>query len=140
MPTTKPRITVTLPEHVGETFRRLAALQKRSAGAVCAELLVTAHEPICRVVAILEAAADAPRQVRDGFRQAMDRAEAEAVGDAAKHLRQLDLLMGQYAEFPPANAPEPALTPVPVTRGSGHPSTSPRRARGPSSTPSKRAR
>lgn len=93
MPTIKPRITVTLPPHVGETFRRLAALQKRSAGAVCAELLEASHEPIMRVVAILEAAADAPGQVREGVRRAAEQAEFEAVGTVGKGLHQLDWIL-----------------------------------------------
>lgn len=113
MPTIKPRITVTLPAHVGETYRRLAMLQKRSAGAVCAELLEASHEPIMRVVAILEAASEAPVKVREGVKRAAEQAEFEAIGHYGKAIHQLDWLLHEVRESNPL--------PAPITKPGGKP-------------------
>lgn len=131
MPTIKPRITVTLPPHVGETFRRLAALQKRSAGAVCAELLEASHEPVMRVVAILEAATEAPLQVREGVRRAAEQAEFEAVGQVGKSLKQLDWILEEVrsesrAPGEKGKGASGTKAPKPPSRGRGRAAPNPR--------------
>ena len=116
MPTIKPRIAVTLPPHVGETYKRLAKLQGRSAASVAADLLIASHEPMCRVLAIVEAARDAPREVLDGIMLAAEETERGLVGAYSHGLQQLDLIMDgvRQPELPP-----PAANPRLVTRGSG---------------------
>lgn len=122
MPTIKPRIAVTLPPHVGETFKRIAALQGRSVAAVAAELLVSVHEPMCRTLAILEAARDAPRTVLDGLRQAAEEIERDITGVHAASLNQLDWIMEQVRNPGAAPPSDPPL----VIRGSGRPKREPR--------------
>jgi hypothetical protein len=118
MPTNKPRISVTLPPHVGETYKRMAALQGRSAAAVVADLLLAAHEPLCRTLAVLEAAREAPRQVLEGIREAAEETERDLTRAYAGGLDQLDWIMERVRqpELPPA-PDNPRL----VTRGSGRP-------------------
>ncbi len=122
MPTIKPRIAVTLPPHVGETYKRMAALQGRSAAAVAADLLVAAHEPLCRTLAVLEAARDAPRQVLEGIREAAEETERDLTRAYAGGLNQLDWIMERVRQPELPEATHPPL----VTRGSGRPKREPR--------------
>lgn len=115
MPTKKPRIAVTLPYHVGETYKRMAALQGRSAASVCADLLEAAHEPMCRTLAVLEAARDAPASVLAGIHDTALEMERELTGAYAGGLKQLDWLMHQVREPEGAEQPNPHN----VIRGSG---------------------
>jgi len=134
MPTTKPRIAVTLNRRVYETIERLAALQGKSRGAVVAELLDSIHEPLMRTVALLDAAAQAPEEVKRGLRGVIEGVEAQLVGAAGGGLAQLDWLRarvsgGARAPRSGASVASPRVgavgrakrgpTPVPVTRGSG---------------------
>uniref|UniRef100_UPI001C0B5BD0 ribbon-helix-helix domain-containing protein n=1 Tax=Pseudomonas aeruginosa TaxID=287 RepID=UPI001C0B5BD0 len=65
MPTVKPRTTVTLEPSTHAVIDRLAVLQGRSRGAVIADLLDSVAPAMTRTVALLEAAAAAPQQVKD---------------------------------------------------------------------------
>ena len=130
MPTTKPRIAVTLPQHVGETYKRLAALQGRSAASVAADLLLAAHEPLCRTLAVLEAAREAPRHVLEGIREAAEETERDLTLAYAGGLSQLDWIMEQVRQ---PTAPPPTDPPL-VIRGSGRPKREPRHKKPPVST------
>lgn len=121
MPTIKPRIAVTLPPHVGETYKRMAALQGRSAAAVAADLLIAAHEPLCRTLAVLEAARDAPRQVLEGIREAAEETERTLTQAYAGGLDQLDWIMERVRQPELPEATHPPL----VIRGSGRPKREP---------------
>jgi CopG-like RHH_1 or ribbon-helix-helix domain, RHH_5 len=112
MPTVKPRIAVTLPHHVGETYKRIADLQGRSVASVAAELLVSVHEPMCRTLAILEAARDAPRAVLDGLREAAEEIERDMADVHAASLGQLDWIV-ERVRSPSA---EPSASPPLVAR------------------------
>ena len=137
MPSNKPLIAVRLRPHVFEVYSRLAALQGRSRGGVVAEILETVYEPLMRTVALLEAARDAPVEVRQGLKRTLEDMERELVGAAGSSLAQMDLLVDRLMEHPvgegatPGATPRPGAlsrqkigerggsTPVPVTRGSG---------------------
>ncbi len=137
MPSSKPAIAVRLPPHVFEVFARLAELQGRSRGSVVAELLEAVYPPLMRSVALMEAAIEAPAQVRDGLRQTLEDLELDLVKSAGGSLAQMDMLIertrehghgeAERREAPHARAPAAAPksgksggpTPVPVTRGSG---------------------
>lgn len=132
MPSNKPLIAVRLRPHVFEVYSRLAALQGRSRGGVVAEILETVYEPLMRTVALLEAARDAPVEVRQGLKRTLEDMERELVGAAGSSLAQMDLLVDRLMEHPVGEAtPRPGAlsrqkigerggsTPVPVTRGSG---------------------
>lgn len=137
MPSSKPVIAVRLSPHVFEVFRRLAELQGKSRGGVLAEILESIYPPLMRTVALLEAAADAPAQVRRGLVRTLEDAELDLVRSIGGSLAQLDLLVQRSGDVksPPAGpqggqgaltpsgvsrkARKGGLTPVPVTRGSG---------------------
>lgn len=82
MPTDKPRITITFPPNLKATISRFADLQGRSFGAVVVDLLETIHDPLMRTLAILDAAREAPEEVKRGLRQVFDDVERETVRPA----------------------------------------------------------
>lgn len=95
MPTEKPRFTITTSKPIYETISRLAKLQRRSKSAVVNELLEAVHDPLRRTLVLLEAANEAPKQVRDGLRATIEQLEYELTGDLGKGQAQLDLLINQ---------------------------------------------
>lgn len=112
MPTLKPRVQVTLEPETHAVIERLAELQGRTRGAVIADLLESVSPSLTRTVALLEAAAEAPEQVKKGLRKAVEAAHhdiAELAGDAS---RQLDVFFDSLG----ASA---GVNPHVVTRGSG---------------------
>lgn len=100
MPTSKPRITITFPEHLKATIDRFAELQGRSFGAVVVDILETVHEPLMRTVAILDAAREAPAEVRRGLRQVFDEVERDVVSSGGSALAQMDWLLHRLREEP----------------------------------------
>ena len=130
MPTSKPRIAITLEPRVYETIERLAQLQRKSRGSVVAELVTSIHEPLMRTVALLDAAQQAPEDVKAGLRGVIEGVESQLVGTVGGGLAQMDWLLGRMSKGPQrpppsaerSEAPKGSkghLTPVPVTRGSG---------------------
>lgn len=118
MPTIKPRVSVTLEPYDHEVIERLAALQGRTRGAVIADLLHEVIPALARTVALLEAAAAAPDQVKKGLRSVVEGVHDELVGMAGQGIAQMDWLLGEFG-----GAPAEGSTPVSVTRGSGTDST-----------------
>lgn len=116
MPTTKPRITITFPHNLKATIARFAELQGRSFGAVVVDLLETVHEPLMRTLAILDAAKEAPEEVKRGLRQAFDDVERETVGAAGASLAQMDWLLtrirDESAQASKVGQPPPSNTGV----------------------------
>lgn len=111
MPTAKPRIAVTLEQSTFEVIARMAALQGVSRGSIVADLLDSVAPVLTRTVALLEAAAIAPKQVQDGLREVAQSAHDDLLviaGDAAK---QFDMLFDSLSEA--------WADPHVVTRGSG---------------------
>jgi len=98
MPTAKPRITITTTQPVFETVSRLAKLQGVSKSHVINDLLEAVNPPLMRTVALLEAAQDAPRQVREGLRGTVDELEMQVTGDLGKTLSQLDWLISKTTD------------------------------------------
>lgn len=95
MPTTKPRVQVTLEPETHAVIERLANLQGKTRGAVIAEMLDSIVPAITRTVTLLEAAAAAPETLKDNLRAVVEGAQADlsdASGDSAK---QLDILMNK---------------------------------------------
>ena len=130
MPSNKPTIAVRLPPHVFAVFARFAELQNRSRGAVVADILESIHEPLLRTVALLEAAQDAPDQVKRGLRAVVADMEQDLASQSGENMAELDWLLqrlqhpsaapGGGAAERPAGRGNPSSTPVLVTRGSGH--------------------
>jgi hypothetical protein len=113
MPTLKPRITTTLSQPTFEVIARMAKLQGCSRGSVIAELLESVAPVLGRTVALLEAASDAPKQVRDGLRATVENTHDDLVKTAGDTVRQMDWLLGAF------EGSAQVLNPHVVTRGSG---------------------
>lgn len=90
MPTKKPRLMVTLDPAVYETLARLAELQGCSRSRVVSDLLESIHPPLQRTVALLDAAREAPQQVKDGLRSTVEDLERDLSGQSREALGQLD--------------------------------------------------
>jgi hypothetical protein len=115
MPTKKPRITITFPENLKSTIQRFADLQGVSFGAVVVDLLETVHDPLMRTLAILDAAREAPVEVRRGLRQVFDDVERDLVKSAGSGLAQMDWVLERVRQETPAPArsnPRPSNTGV----------------------------
>lgn len=117
MPTLKPRVQVTLEPATHEVIERFAQLQNRTRGAVISDLLDAVVPPLARTIALLEAAQEAPKSIREGLRSVVEDLHGqlvEATGEAQiefeRFREQLDADLGDIEAMP---------TPVPVTRGSG---------------------
>lgn len=101
MPTIKPRFTVTMNPFDHEVISRLAALQGCTRGALVADLIGSIVPSLARTVALLEAAREAPEQVKSGLRAVVDSLHGElssASGDASA---QLDSLVDQRKALAP---------------------------------------
>jgi hypothetical protein len=129
MATTKPRINVTLEPHRYAMFKRLSALQGVSMSALIGELLEAVAEPMERVCVVLEAAAKAPGDLKEGLRSAVGRAEATLLPSALHTIDQFDMFLsdvgnaieeagggGAALAAPPSSASD--RDPRLVTRGS----------------------
>lgn len=112
MPTIKPRVQVTLEPYDHEVIERLASLQGRTRGAVISDLLHEVVPALARTVALLEAAAEAPQQVKKGLRSVVESAHDDLVQAAGDGLKQMDFLLSELTAQAGAN-------PHVVTRGSG---------------------
>lgn len=130
MPTLKPRVQVTLEPATHEVIERLAALQGCSRGAVIADLIDSVAPALGRTVALLEAAREAPAQVRQGLIDVVHGLHGElleATGEASKEVQLLLDRLGDPAWQPPTSGSvqseekggAQALNPHVVTRGSG---------------------
>ena len=89
MATNKPRVTVTLPPHVYDTFKVFAEAQGMRVSQCLAELLTEVEPSIRKTCALLVAAQAAPKETLDsimgtfeGFAKQVD----EAAGGANKAL------------------------------------------------------
>jgi hypothetical protein len=118
MPTLKPRVQVTLEPQTHAVIERLAELQGRTRGAVIADLLDSITPVMARTVALLEAAASAPQQVKDGLRSVVQGVHDELVAKGGASTAQMDMLLESLSGGSASGS-----TPVPVTRGSGTDST-----------------
>lgn len=111
MPTIKPRVQVTLEPSTHEVIQRLAELQGRSRGSIIAELLDEVGPALTRTVALLEAAAAAPDQVKAGLRGVVEGVHRELVSVSGDSVDQLDMLLSAMSAE--------GVNPHVVTRGSG---------------------
>lgn len=112
MATDKPRITITLPVNIHQTITELARLQGVSKSSLVVDLLGTVHTPLMRTVALLQAAEDAPVEVKEGLLAAFTNMEKELSQAQGISETQLDLLGSMLGVGDGAS-------PHVVTRGSG---------------------
>lgn len=130
MPTIKPRVQVTLEPATHEVIERLAALQGCSRGAVIADLIDSVAPALGRTVALLEAAREAPGQVRQGLIdvvQGLHEELVEVTGEASREVQLCLDRLGDPAWQPPTSGSVQSeekgaatgANPHVVTRGSG---------------------
>lgn len=133
MATKRARFTISLNPHMYATLKRLSDLGGQPLSVIVSDILESVHEPFMRTVALMEAAANAPQQVKDGLRQTVENVERELYGTVGYTTSQIDWLTEQFgkkgggekaseraAASPPPAHPNPHV----VTRGSGSPKTS----------------
>jgi hypothetical protein len=142
MATTNPRITVTLRPEVHAVLRRLSGLAETSQSAIVGDLLASSLHVFERMAEALEAAhrlksegMRAPDAIRESLERAqhklegqldlalgqMDEAVRPLLQEAEKVNRRAGAASGAARRSAAAKARPAAPTPVPVTRGSGHP-------------------
>lgn len=138
MPTSKPRITITLEPHAHEVLSRLSAAGGDSMSAIVSQFVDMALPSLERVVVLLERARAAPQEARAGLAAAVERAERTVMPALLAAVDQADLFLADVSEQAaqttqggrasgrpaaavdaPRRRPEGGSTPVPVTRGSG---------------------
>lgn len=124
MPTLKPRIAVTLEPRVHNVIERLADLRGISRGALVSELLDAVYEPMTRTVAFLEAAQDAPNDIKRNLRAVAEQAHEGLLRAAGQGSVDADRAMSFERQ---EDLGFEGSTPVSVTRGSGLPGETPKR-------------
>jgi predicted CopG family antitoxin len=127
MATTKPRITISLKPNIYATLKRMSELGKQPMSSIVTELLESVHEPLMRVVAMLDAAATAPKEVKEGLKHSFEAVERDIYGSVGYSISQIDWLTEQMkgggGERASKRAAAPTLpgtsNPHNVIRGSG---------------------
>lgn len=133
MPSVKPRLALTLPQHRYDLLERLARLQGVSKASIVTGLMEEAWPVLERVCVAIEAVQRMQQDVKPGFREACDQAISEIEPYAHSIANQFDLFINGVVsgsafvadcETSPsdgaqadANADRPY--PRPVIRGSG---------------------
>lgn len=119
MPTIKPRVQVTLEPETHNVIERFARLQNRTRGSVISDLLNEISRPLARTVALLEAAQEAPNEVKKGLRAVVEDLHGELMSVSGEANRQYELAMERIAQSDREEASAAAVDPHVVTRGSG---------------------
>jgi hypothetical protein len=90
MPTSNPRINVTLPPSLDLLVERLAVLSRSSKSSVVRELLEAAEPALQRTVALMHAATRAHATWTGAFAADMEKAQAKATGAMGPLLQEMD--------------------------------------------------
>ncbi len=136
MPTSKPRITITLNDHQHQLLHALSELQEVSMSSIVVELLDTVVPVLERMAIVLKAAKDAPASVKESLKVSAEAAEAHLTPHLQDVMSQLDLLVevGGVAGAAPRSGAAP-VTPALSTVKKPRPPTSNRGVRIPQRTP-----
>jgi hypothetical protein len=120
MPTTKPRITITLTEHQHALLQTLSGYQGESMSSIIVDLLETALPVLERIAVIMKAASEAPQEMLVGLRGSLERAEANVLNQMQEHMGQLDIFLqeagGGVGGARALPAPSPASAPSPTKK------------------------
>ena len=122
MPTTKPRITITLTDHQHNVLSRMSKLGKDSMSSIVVDMLETMLPVLERVVIAMQAAANAPIELQNGMAASFEKAEKEVSAHLASSMRQLDMLLpgfgGAVAQPSPRSSSAAKIgRPPPTNRG-----------------------
>ena len=99
MPTTNPRINVTLSPSTDALVRRLATFQRVSKSQVLRELLIAAEPALQRVAALMEAAEGAQKGVLQGLATGLEKAQGKAELDLAEQLRAVESMTADLVDL-----------------------------------------
>lgn len=115
MPTTKPRITITLEPRTHEVLTRLSVAGGESMSALIGQLVELAVPSMERLVVVLENAKTAPEEAKKGLQAAIERAERQLLPAAQTMIDQADLFLADACvavgvPAPGAPAPAPGAT------------------------------
>lgn len=147
MPSVKPRLALTLPQHRYDLLKRLGELTGSSMASTVTELLDECYPVLERVVMALEVAKNASESAKAGFRESCDKAiqELEPYRDVVSN--QFDLFMDEVTkgnsgvemtrgtdareraggrDISNSDTSTEGLNPRVVTRGSGFPTPPPK--------------
>lgn len=134
MPTSNPRVNVTLSPALDLLVSRLAEHQRMSKSQVLRELLEAAEPALQRAVTLMSAASHASREVKSGLASALDAGLTRIEGDLEDQLARIDgfgddlvTMVERVKGRAPARSaarpgarPQAVETPVPLTGGLGH--------------------
>ena len=90
MPTTNPRINVTLSPSLDHLVVRLAVMQRLSKSQVLRELLEAAEPALQRAVTLMESASQATSAVKENLARSLSRSQDKAEAHLAEILGQMD--------------------------------------------------
>jgi hypothetical protein len=90
MPTSNPRVNVTLSPSLDSLVIRLAGLQGVSKSQVLRELLEAAEPALQRATALMEAASRSKGDVLNGLARSLERGQDKVEAQLAAHLASLD--------------------------------------------------
>jgi predicted DNA-binding protein len=90
MPTTNPRITITLKPEVHAVLKRLSAATDNSQSAIVSELLESSVPVFERMVLVLEAAKAAQQGMASDIAQGLERAQSKIEAQLGLMLGELD--------------------------------------------------
>jgi len=137
MPTTRPRISVTMTPELYRVVERLAKASGQTMSRIVGDFLAVAEGPMSRAVRVLERAAEAEYQAKNEVRASLGNAERLMLPAILEGLKQLELELTAAGigadELAEASVrgrsvatdgrARRGLPPVPVTRGVGTPKT-----------------
>ena len=123
MPTAKPRITITLSERQHELLSAMGKAQKVSMSSIVVELLDTAVPVLERVMELITAASNAPKEAIEQLKRSLDAAEGEMLGMQKEAMGQLDLLVKEAGGGGSARRRAPAPPGAAVRKTAKPPST-----------------
>lgn len=98
MPTTKPRITVSLNQNTYDVISSLAALQGTSKAYVVGDIIESISGALGRTVALLEAAASAPLEVKQGLADSIESIHGDLVAACGDSTARLEDVFDGFAE------------------------------------------
>lgn len=119
MPTSKPRINVTLEQQEFDLFKRYAELQGVSMSKLISGFMGLTIEPVERLCVMLEGIKTANSEVKNGFKNSIDKSEKTLSLVFQKHITQNDLFLSTIDPAKSANSP------LAVTTGDRYPLTTP---------------
>jgi len=94
MPTTNPRIQVTLSPSLDALVGQMARYQRTSKAHVLRELLETAEPGLSRAVALMQAAEQAAGAIKSELARGIDQAQTKAERSLGRTLAAMDQLTG----------------------------------------------